>query len=267
MTDRVDDAFAALDQLESPLSWAEVTTRDLAELPQLALAETEPRRPRRPVWQALSVAASVLVIAGGVWFAIQHSDSSHPSQRATTGLDTINVGVATLVIPDGVRVKASVTTEHIAKRVLRTPTGMCTMSSDNGQARMSWARTRNAMEVERFTAELQNVSQRAQDLEARAGELDQRIASMPPGSDEVASIVSQRDIVRQELDRVNEQALALSQEGPSRVPTGEGFTPTDASRTTYRAQATPSEVVQITCPDQATSQQLVDATSLPRFTP
>jgi hypothetical protein len=80
---------------------------------------------------------------------------------------------------------------------------------------------------------------------------------------DLPSISGQRDAVLQQIDSLNQLVFALTQAGPQPVPVGEGFAPTDAGRTTWRAQATVREVVEVTCPDRATSRELVDATTLP----
>jgi hypothetical protein len=251
------------------------------------LTMTQPRRVRRPVWQPLAAAATVLaLLGGGVWFATRSSDPSPSDQGVATGGDDIEVGVASVLIPDGMKlvrlgyfdpvngdrsttktsdgtVIPAPTVRSIRAR-LSTAAGMCTITNYRGTPGL---RRFNSLEVERFNAELMHLAQLRTTLEGQISVLNQQLASMPPRADSVVEAARQRDLAVKQLDTVNQQAVALGQTGPQRVSVGEGFTPTDAGRTTWRAQATRTDAFQIICPNAATARQLVDATSLPTPAP
>jgi hypothetical protein len=148
---------------------------------------------------------------------------------------------------------------------LRTAVGVCTITSYRGRTGL---RLFNHLENQRYQAELLHLAQTRVDLDARIAALDQQIAAAESsGLDRLASLVSRREAAVQSVEETYQRQYAITQIGPQRVSVGAGFAPTDAGRTTWRAQATPTEALQITCPDSATAQQLVDATTLPTATP
>lgn len=83
MTDSITEAFASLERVETPLTWADVVDRD--EKPILfldAVAGGDEQRPRRWVG-ALAAAAAVAVIVGLVVVVSANDDS--PGVRTTAG--------------------------------------------------------------------------------------------------------------------------------------------------------------------------------------